>query len=131
MRPPLLLDTHILLWAAAEPERLPEAARLAINESANEVRFSVVTIWEVGIKTARGRSDFAVNAARLRLKMLESGFLEVPVTGAHAVAAARLPPVHKDPFDRMLIAQAAAEGAAFLTVDAPLARYGPPVRVVR
>lgn len=92
--------------------------------------FSVASIWEVAIKTARGRAEFHVDAEELRGGLLGAGYQELDVTGAHAIAASRLPLLHKDPFDRMLVAQATVEGATLLTVDAAVARYGAPVRLV-
>jgi PIN domain nuclease of toxin-antitoxin system len=120
----------VVLWAAAEPDRMPKAARDALDEADATLMFSVVAIWEVAIKTARGRPDFAVDAERLRTRLLDAGYQELEVTGAHAIAAGRLPPLHKDPFDRMLVAQATVEGATLLTVDSAVARYGAPVRLV-
>lgn len=126
----LLLDTHILLWAAATPERLPEAARTRMAAPGNALAFSAVAIWEVAIKTARHRTDFAVPPERLRRLLLAAGYREIAVTGEHAAALAQLPPLHRDPFDRMLIVQARIEGAIVLTADAAMARYGEPVTLV-
>ena len=126
----LLLDTHLLLWAAGEPERLPDAARALIEDAQNEPMFSAASLWEVAIKSGLGRADFRVEARLLRRGLLENGYDEMAVTGEHAVATADLPPIHKDPFDRILVAQAAAEGILLLTADPIVARYPGPIRKV-
>lgn len=126
----LLLDTHLLVWAAQEPERLSVEARARVLDPTVDVAFSAASIWEVAIKTARGRADFVVDPTKLRDGLLERGYREVAVTGRHATAVASLPLLHKDPFDRVLIAQARLEGAVLLTADAMMARYGEPVTFV-
>jgi PIN domain nuclease of toxin-antitoxin system len=126
----LLLDTHVLLWGANEPERLPISASALIEDPDNDVAFSIISLWEVAIKTARRRDDFRVDVGSLRRQLLDNGYAELAVTGAHAVALATLPPLHKDPFDRMLIAQAIVEGVTLLTADARLAKYPGPIRSV-
>ncbi|SFL93326.1 type II toxin-antitoxin system VapC family toxin [Methylobacterium pseudosasicola] len=125
-----LLDTHILLWAAAGSDRLTSAARRLIDDPANTHVFSAASLWEVAIKSGLGRNDFQVDAQRLRKGLIDSGYVELPVTGAHAAAVAGLPPVHRDPFDRLLIAQAQVEGLEFVTADRILAQYGGPIRLV-
>ena len=102
----LLLDTHILLWAARVPERLPAAARAMIEEPGTELIFSAASLWEVVIKHGLGRADFDVDPHLLRRGLLENGYTELTVTGLHVLAVDLLPPIHKDPFDRILIAQA-------------------------
>ena len=124
----VLLDTHVLLWAAGEPERLPEQARQLLEAPENELVFSVASLWEVAIKSALGRDDFRVDAAVLRRGLIENGYLELPVAGEHAVAVAALPPLHRDPFDRLLVAQAQIEGIVLLTVDPLVAAYPGPIR---
>ena len=124
----ILLDTHILVWAASDNARLPGGVRAALLNAENEPLFSVASIWEVAIKSSLPRHDFHVDAELLRAGLLAAGYAELPVLGAHAVAVASLPPIHKDPFDRLLLAQAVTEGVELLTVDAQLARYGAPVR---
>jgi PIN domain nuclease of toxin-antitoxin system len=126
----LLLDTQLLLWAAGLPERLSAEARGLLEDAANRLAFSAASIWEVVIKAGLGREDFRVDARRLRRGLLEAGYAEMAVTAEHALAVARLPALHKDPFDRMLLAQAETEGAVLLTADAVLARYGGAVRFV-
>lgn len=126
----LLLDTHLLLWAAGLPERLPvEAARL-IEDEANTLLFSAASLWEVAIKSGLGRDDFRVDARLLRRGLLDNGYEELPILSAHAVMVDTLPEIHKDPFDRMLVAQAQHEGITLLTSDAIVARYPGPVRLV-
>lgn len=125
-----LLDTHLLLWAAAEPERLSRAARALISNPENEFLFSAVSIWEVAIKHGLGREDFQVNARVFRRALLDQDYIELPLTGNHAASIDTLPPIHKDPFDRLLVAQAMAEGISLLTSDVQLARYAGPVRKV-
>ena len=126
----LLLDTHLLLWAAAAPDKLPAAARAEIENVDNELLFSAASIWEVAIKRGLDRPDFTVNPRLLRRGLLDNGYQELPITGEHAAAVDGLPPLHKDPFDRMLIAQSISEGIALLTVDERVARYPAPVRRV-
>jgi PIN domain nuclease of toxin-antitoxin system len=126
----LLLDTHLLLWAAGEPTKLPTAARVLIEDEANALLFSAASLWEIAIKRGLGRPDFQVNPRRLRRGLLDNGYVELPVSSLHAVEVDTLPALHKDPFDRILIAQARTEGTALLTVDQMLAAYGEPVQVM-
>lgn len=126
----LLLDTHILLWAAGEPERLPAEARRLIADTANEPLFSAASLWEIAIKSSLGRSDFAVDARLLRRGLLDNGYGELPVASEHAVAIDALPPIHRDPFDRLLVAQSMVEGIVLLTADDVVGRYPAPVRKV-
>jgi PIN domain nuclease of toxin-antitoxin system len=126
----LLLDTHLLLWAAGEPQRLSATALALIEDPANELVFSAASLWEVAIKRQLGRSDFRVDPRVLRRGLLDNGYLELPVSSEHTVAIDNLPPIHKDPFDRMLVAQASVEGIVLLTVDPLVARYRGPVRRV-
>jgi PIN domain nuclease of toxin-antitoxin system len=126
----LLVDTHLLLWAAAQSRRLPSEARRLLEDPANDVYFSAASLWEIVVKAALRRSDFKVNVALLRPALAEMGFEELAVTGAHAERLASLPRVHKDPFDRMLVSQSLAEPLVLLTNDRVLAGYGDVVRVV-
>lgn len=126
----LLLDTHLLLWAAGAPERLSAEARGLVSDPINALCFSAASLWEIAIKQGLGREDFQVDPRLLRRGLLDNGYTELPVEGRHAVELARLPPLHKDPFDRMLIAQALVEEIVLLTCDAQVARYGTPVRPV-
>jgi PIN domain nuclease of toxin-antitoxin system len=126
----LLLDTQILLWAAGQPERLSAAVRRQLNDRRNELIFSAASLWEIAIKNSLGRDDFRVEPRVLRRALLDNGYLELPVTSEHAVNVDSLPPLHGDPFDRLLLAQALVEGITLLTADARLARYRGPVRKV-
>ena len=126
----VLLDTHVLLWAAVMPSRLRDGARSLIENPATEVVFSAASLWEVAIKRGLGRNDFDVDPRLLRRGLLEQGYTELPVMGAHAVAVDLLPPIHKDPFDRILIAQAQVEGITLLTADDVVARYPGPIRPI-
>jgi PIN domain nuclease of toxin-antitoxin system len=126
----ILLDTHLLIWTMADSGRLPAAAREMLEESENELLFSAVSIWEIAIKYQRNRPDFTVEPHLFRRGLLDNGYTELSVTGVHAAAVAALPERHKDPFDRLLLAQAATEGFLLLTADAALAAYGGPVRLV-
>jgi PIN domain nuclease of toxin-antitoxin system len=126
----LLLDTHILLWAAYEPARLSDAARRMLTDPNNNLYFSVASLWEVAIKSALGRPDFAVDVAKLRLGLVANDYNELPVESAHVLRLPTLPPLHADPFDRILLAQAMAEGHVLLTADAKVLAYGGPVRAV-
>ncbi|MET0240422.1 MAG: type II toxin-antitoxin system VapC family toxin [Sphingobium sp.] len=124
----LLLDTHVLLWAAGDPGRLSAEARALIADEANEPIFSAASLWEIAIKTGLGRADFSVDARLLRRGLLDNGYGELPIASEHAVAIDSLPDIHKDPFDRMLIAQAMVEGMLLLTADEIVARYPGPIR---
>ena len=119
----LLLDTHLLLWAAGEPKRLPKNIRTLLEDMDNELLFSVASLWEVAIKSGLGRKDFRVEARLLRRGLLDNGYSELPIVSDHVVAIESLPPIHKDPFDRILVAQAAVEGITLLTNDPVVAQY--------
>ena len=126
----LLLDTHLLLWAAGQPDRLSAAALKLINAPANELLFSAASLWEVTIKRGLGRSDFQADPRLLRRGLLDNGYSELPVLSDHVVAIDGLPAIHKDPFDRLLVAQATVEGITLLTADSVVAQYSGPVRMV-
>lgn len=126
----LLLDTQILLWAAGEPERLSVSARALLEDERHELVFSAASLWEVAIKSGLGREDFRVDPRLLRRGLLDNGYSELPITSLHAVGVEALPDLHKDPVDRMLLAQALAEGITLVTADARLADYPAPVRRV-
>ena len=126
----LLLDTHLLLWAAGSPARLSETARLLLEDQQNQLLFSAASLWEIVIKRGLGRSDFQVDARVLRRGLLDNGYEELAITSEHAVAIDSLPAIHKDPFDRLLVAQATVEGIILLTADALVAQYPGPVRQV-
>jgi len=126
----LLLDTHLLLWAAGSPDRLPATARLLLEDPQNELLFSAASLWEIVIKRGLGRSDFQVDARVLRRGLLDNGYQELAITSEHTVFIDSLPLIHKDPFDRILVAQATVEGITLLTADALVAQYPGPVRKV-
>jgi PIN domain nuclease of toxin-antitoxin system len=120
----LLLDTHIFLWAAGAPENLSDVARSAIEDPTNDVYVSAAVVWEIIIKHALGKLELpAPPAAYLPIRITELGFRELPIRHSHAIAVAALPAYHRDPFDRILIAQARIEGMRLLTVDPLVARY--------
>jgi PIN domain nuclease of toxin-antitoxin system len=123
----LLLDTHIFLWAVTDGERLTaEARRLLLD--ADEVYVSAASIWEIAIKAALGRISGDVD--QMVAAVSASGFQELPITARHAASVARLPAYHRDPFDRLLVAQAMTEPLVLVTADAVLGRYSELVRVV-
>jgi PIN domain nuclease of toxin-antitoxin system len=126
----LLLDTHLLIWAAEGIERLPPGARAMMSDPENELLFSVASLWEIVIKRGLNRADFRVDARVLRRGLMDNGYGELPILSEHAVAIDALPPIHKDPFDRMLIAQATVAGIMLLTDDTVVAKYPGPVRLV-
>lgn len=126
----LLLDTHILLWAAAEPHKLSPEALVLINESNNRLHFSAASLWEVVIKNGLGRPDFRVDPHLLRRGLSDNGYLELPISSLHTLAVSHLPDIHKDPFDRILVSQAESEGFLLLTADELVARYPGPIRKV-
>ena len=126
----LLLDTHLLLWAAGQPGLLSLAARQLLEDPRHELTFSSASLWEVAIKDGLGRSDFQVDPRLLRRGLLDNGYAELAITSDHALAVHGLPPLHKDPFDRMLVAQAQVEGMALLTMDPLVAQYPGPIRRV-
>jgi PIN domain nuclease of toxin-antitoxin system len=125
-----LLDTHVLLWAAGEPERLSPAAVELLSNGRHELAFSSASLWEIQIKLGLGRADFQVDPRALRRGLFANGYREIPVTGEHALELAHLPALHRDPFDRILICQARVEGCALLTLDDLVVSYGAPVRRV-
>ena len=126
----LLLDTHLILWAAFEPARLSANAARRLRSRRVPLAFSLASLWEVAIKTSLGRPDFAIDPDLLHRGLLAEGFVELPLRAAHAVRVASLPWIHRDPFDRMLIAQAMEDRLTLLTADATLAKYGRFVKVV-
>ena len=126
----LLLDTHLLLWAAGEPQRLSAKARALLLDSANQLVFSSASLWEISLKNGLERPDFNVDPRRLWRMLLVNGYRELPVTSEHAVAVNDLPPLHKDPFDRIFVAQARVEGLTLLTADKAVAKYGDGVKKI-
>ena len=125
-----LLDTHVLLWAAAGSPSLGDRSQRMLADPGHELWFSVVTVWEIVIKSGLGRSDFQVDPSAIRDRALRAGYHELPVRGSHALGIAALPTIHADPFDRMLLAHARAEGLTLLTADRKILQYGPGTAVV-
>jgi PIN domain nuclease of toxin-antitoxin system len=119
----VLLDTHILLWALAQPHRLDKETRAIVESGASEVLFSVASIWEIAIKTGLGRANFTVKPAEIVRTAGETGFVELVIRSDAAALVAELPPYHRDPFDRVLVAQAMVEPAMLYTADDRLTRY--------
>lgn len=126
----LLLDSHLLLWAAGEPAKLSRPARRLIEDSNNELIFSAASLWELSIKSQIGREDFRADTRILRRSLLDNNYIELQITGEHAIAVLDLPAIHKDPFDRMLVAQARCEGLTLLTADPQVAQYPGPIQRV-
>jgi PIN domain nuclease of toxin-antitoxin system len=130
----LLLDTHLLIWSAEGDEGLtgimPASAANLIDDPASDLVFSVASLWEVAIKSALNKPGFRVEPSLLRRSLLDNGYKELSIQAEHALAAGGLPALHKDPFDRMLIAQARLEGLLLLTADAQIAAYSGPIRKV-
>ncbi len=124
----LLLDTHLLLWAAGEPERLSRKTRRLLEDASSQLWFSAASLWEVAIKHALGREDFQVEPNRLRRALVVNGWHELAISSDHALATLDLPPIHKDPFDRILIAQAHVERVTLVTSDDIVAQYPGAVR---
>ncbi|HXR38640.1 MAG TPA: type II toxin-antitoxin system VapC family toxin [Terracidiphilus sp.] len=125
-----LLDTHVAMWAYFDRKRLSAQARSVLEDRHNSLVFSTANLWEIAIKRALGKKGFQFDPRVLRRTMLDDGFEELPVLGQHAVEADTLPPIHKDPFDRILIAQAMVEGITLLTADPVIAQYPGPIRKV-
>jgi PIN domain nuclease of toxin-antitoxin system len=125
-----LLDTHLVLWAAYEPGRLSSKAAKLLRSRDQPLAFSLVTLWEVALKTSLGRPEFSVDVRQLHGALLGEGFTELPILATHIVRVASLPWLHRDPFDRLIVAQAAEEGLTLLTADRVLKGYGRFVRTV-
>ncbi|WP_312598383.1 type II toxin-antitoxin system VapC family toxin [Brevundimonas sp.] len=123
----LLLDTHLLIWSAFDTGRLSDKARELINDGDNVLHFSAMSLWEIAIKTARNSEDFSVDPKRLYYLLTVNGFVEVVMTSEHGVIAGQLPLLHRDPFDRALIAQARYEGLTLLTADSAISLYEGPI----
>jgi len=126
----VLLDTHIAMWTFFQQRRLSVKARSLIEDRQNSLIFSTASLWEIAIKRALGKREFQFDPRVLRRAMLDDGYEELPVLGQHAVEVDSLPPIHKDPFDRILIAQAMVEGITLLTPDPVIAKYPGPIRKV-
>jgi PIN domain nuclease of toxin-antitoxin system len=126
----LLLDTHVLLWAVGMSARLSAATRQTLEAPDNEVYYSAANLWEIAIKSSLRRTDFQVDPERLSTVLPAMDLTELPITARHAAAVTRLPPLHRDPFDRLLIAQSQVEPMILLTNDELLVQYGTSVRLI-
>jgi PIN domain nuclease of toxin-antitoxin system len=126
----LLLDTHVLLWAAYSPEQLSKNALKILRDEQNELWFSAASMWEIAIKRSLTRSDFLVEPRSLRRALIDNGYGELHITGEHAVTIDLLPPIHKDPFDRILVAQAMVEGITLVTSNPIVSKYPGPVQLI-
>nr|WP_282571419.1 type II toxin-antitoxin system VapC family toxin [Methylonatrum kenyense] len=124
----MLLDTHLLLWVAIDSDRLTPDTRALISNENHRLWFSAASIWEIGIKAGLGRKDFVVDPHVLKRGLVENDYAELQISAAHALAAAQLPAIHRDPFDRMLVAQATYEGFVLLTADRIVTQYPGPIR---
>jgi PIN domain nuclease of toxin-antitoxin system len=124
----ILLDTHIFVWWLANDRKLPKAADALILDPDNEIRVSAASIWEIAIKQALGQIQ--VDPSLLVGSIPDSGFCELPVTARHALETGKLPPHHRDPFDRLLVAQSRAEPMYLLSHDRQLAVYGDTVLII-
>ncbi len=125
-----LLDTHLLLWVANDPGRLTSESQALLGNPTTKLMFSTVSIWEVVIKNALGRSDFRVEPRQLRDGLIQNGYSELAIRSRHALTVGLLPPIHNDPFDRMLIAQARVENITLLTTDDKVVRYPGPIQAL-
>lgn len=126
----ILLDTDVLLWALIEPKRLPRDARDKIEDGRNDVFFSAASIWEIAIKSKIKRRGLRFTADQIAAAAIKTGFTELPIHAGASARVATLPPHHRNPFDRLLIAQALEEPAHFFTADTTLAVYGSIVTVI-
>jgi PIN domain nuclease of toxin-antitoxin system len=118
-----LLDTHLLIWLALDDSKLPQVVADLHEDQESKLYFSVISIWETAIKQALGRKDFQVDAGLLRAGLLQEGYNEILVESRHAFEVRNLPQLHRDPFDRMLIAQSRVEGLVLLTSDEDICKY--------
>ncbi|TCL06189.1 type II toxin-antitoxin system VapC family toxin [Sodalis ligni] len=118
-----LLDTHVLIWAAGEPERLNSKVIDILSNEKNRLYFSSVSIQEIAIKTDLNKPDFSIDAEALTEGLLEAGYTELPMTSRHASGISGLPVMHKNPFDRLLVAQAKAENLNFITNDGIIIKF--------
>lgn len=126
----VLLDTHLLLWAANEPKRISKAGRELLEDAKNELLFSAASLWEITIKRSLGRADFQANPRVIWRALLDNGYEELAIRGEHVIQVEQLPLKHKDPFDRVLVAQAMVEGITLLTNDEKLVGYPGLIRKV-
>ena len=120
----VLLDTHAFLWFVSGNSKLSRSARLIIENPGNELLLSAASIWELGIKSSLGRITFPCPLDQYVAEKIKAGFVVLPITWKHAATVANLPLEHRDPFDRMLVAQAICEKISIITRDTKIANYG-------
>jgi PIN domain nuclease of toxin-antitoxin system len=125
-----LVDTQLLLWNVYGSRKVPARLARLFGDGRHQFFYSAASLWEIAVKAARGQEDFVAEVGEIRDALEENGFHELPVGSQHAVALAALPPIHADPFDRMLIAQAIVEPMALITTDERLAAYPGTIEVV-
>ena len=125
-----LFDTHVALWTLFNDSRLSREAREIVSNPGNEFVFSVCNIWEIAIKRGLNTPNFQHDPREIRQYLLRNGCEELTIHSRHVVEVDSLPPIHIDPFDRILIAQAMVEGITLLTADAVIAKYPGPIRKV-
>jgi PIN domain nuclease of toxin-antitoxin system len=123
-----LLDTHLLIWSLIDTKRISARTRRLMEDESNDLYFSVVSLWEIGVKRALNRPEFNMDPHLLRGELLSEGYTELSVTADHALAVEQLPPLHKDPFDRLLLCQTLVEGLTLLTKDEKILAYPVSVR---
>ena len=123
-----LLDTHFLIWIPIADRRTPASLSSLLSDPANEFLFSAASMWEIAVKHSAGKVDFPYESRGIRTRLLGAGYEELPVLSEHAIAVESLEPIHKDPFDRLLIAQAIVEGIILLTTDRTVAKYKGPIQ---
>lgn len=123
-----LLDTHFVIWVPVDDRRISAQARAILRNPANQFVFSVTSVWEIAIKRGLARRDFMFDPREIRRLLVENGYEELTLQSHHVVAVDSLARIHKDPFDRILIAQAMVEGITLLTADPVIARYPGPIR---
>jgi PIN domain nuclease of toxin-antitoxin system len=124
----LLLDTHLLIWSVSDLSRLSLSTRRLLEDEKNDLFFSVVSLWEIGVKRALKRADFNFDPHLIRGVLLMEGFAELQVSAEHVLAVEHLPPLHRDPFDRLLLCQTQVEGLTLLTKDERILKYPVSVR---
>ena len=125
-----LIDTQLVIWALLDDRRLSQEARQILDTADNRLQFSVCTIWEIAIKRGLNRAGFQFDPREIRRHLIRNGCTELAILSEHVVEVDSLPHLHKDPFDRLLIAQAMVEGITLLTTDSTIARYPGPIRKV-
>ena len=125
-----LVDTQLLLWNVYGSRKLPVRVARLFRDGRHQFFYSAASLWEIAIKAGRGREDFVADTAAIRDALEENGFHELPVAAQHAVAVSTLPPIHSDPFDRMLVAQSLVEPMALITSDERLAAYPGTIELV-